>query len=227
MAPTVRAPGPGRARTEQDAGQWALRARRCSAKRPLRPAPAPAPAIVFGHNAARMEWVLHTNRDRGRTAQADPDPRPRPRRVTAKSGGQWVVSRPSATTTITRVHTVTGRTRRDTVLRAAFQLGRMGDRTPRDDCPGRPTSGSPWTQRPRQRRIPVRPGLGRITVEEAAALQSFPPGYPWQGSKTRQFRQVGCRPAAARRSCPRRSHGLAGPVAERYSKPSTGTGSRM
>jgi DNA (cytosine-5)-methyltransferase 1 len=31
----------------------------------------------------------------------------------------------------------------------------------------------------------------RITVEEAAALQSMPPWYPWQGTKTAQFRQVG------------------------------------
>jgi len=31
----------------------------------------------------------------------------------------------------------------------------------------------------------------RITPEEAAALQSFPPGYPFQGTKTAVFRQIG------------------------------------
>ncbi|MFH9648552.1 DNA cytosine methyltransferase [Streptomyces albidoflavus] len=43
-----------------------------------------------------------------------------------------------------------------------------------------------WT-----RSHPDTPESVRITVAEAAALQSFPPGYPFQGTKTKQFEQVG------------------------------------
>ena len=34
-------------------------------------------------------------------------------------------------------------------------------------------------------------GSIRVSLEEAAALQTFPPGYPFQGTKTSQFRQIG------------------------------------
>lgn len=39
-------------------------------------------------------------------------------------------------------------------------------------------------------RDPAASGV-RVTVEEAAILQTFPPDYPWRGTKTKQYQQVG------------------------------------
>jgi DNA (cytosine-5)-methyltransferase 1 len=43
--------------------------------------------------------------------------------------------------------------------------------------------GKPW------RRVP--PRLRRITVEEAAAIQTFPPGMAWAGPQSARYRQIG------------------------------------
>jgi DNA (cytosine-5)-methyltransferase 1 len=50
-------------------------------------------------------------------------------------------------------------------------------------APGYRKAGDP----PRQKT----PGSVRITVEQAGVLQSFPANWPWQGSRTKQYQQVG------------------------------------
>lgn len=80
--------------------------------------------------------------------------------------------------------------------------------TPRISTPSardRDPSWRPGDKRPSQFKNAV-----RVSVEEAAVLQGFRADYPWQGSRTRRFLQIGnavCPPvarlvvaAAARRS---------------------------
>jgi DNA (cytosine-5)-methyltransferase 1 len=55
--------------------------------------------------------------------------------------------------------------------------------------PGHKHMGDCHPDQPRTKQFDT--GSVRVTVEEASLLQSFPPGYPWQGTKTKQYQQVG------------------------------------
>lgn len=184
----------------QEAGEWALRAGN-QPHAALRPAP--APAIAFGHNAARMQWVLHTNRDQrpdGSRQTADPSTAPAPApALTGKSGGQWVLHR----------------SRGEGMLEREGRGGRR-DHPADEPAPtitgagGKPGANLTWVRERPATTVQGDPRVGRpghkdrdrgesqfaqdsvrITVQEAAILQSFPAGYPFQGSKTARFRQVG------------------------------------
>ena len=125
----------------------------------VRTADEPAPTMAFGNNAARVEWVLHTNRNQrpdGTRQTTDPHGAPAPT-LTAKSGGQWVLRRPATT------------------VCATDRIAPPGHRD-------RSSSGESQY---------ASPDTVRITVREAAVLQSFRPGYPFQGTKTAIFTQIG------------------------------------
>ncbi|MFC9495184.1 DNA cytosine methyltransferase [Streptomyces sp. NPDC056982] len=114
----------------------------------------------------RGTWILHTNRNQqpdGSRQTTDPHSAPAPT-FTAKAGGQWVLkhsNRGNATI------------RRTDEPAATLVFGHASN----------DVSWHPQT--------PAGPEPVRISVQEAAALQTFPPGYPFQGTKTRQFEQIG------------------------------------
>lgn len=114
-------------------------------------------------------WVLHTNRNQqpdGSRQTTDPHTAPAPA-FTAKSGGQWVL-----------------KSRRD----SDAWVAKEGPRENRDvDQPAPTFTGEAhrWSW------AADGPDTVRITVAEAAILQSFRPDYPFQGTKTKQFEQVG------------------------------------
>jgi DNA (cytosine-5)-methyltransferase 1 len=62
------------------------------------------------------------------------------------------------------------------------RIAPRGCKHPREGCCSK-WSGTPGLQ--------FGPGTVRVTVREAATLQTFHGDYPWQGTKTAQYRQVG------------------------------------
>jgi DNA (cytosine-5)-methyltransferase 1 len=137
-------------------------------------------------------WILHTNRDQkpdGSRQTTDPHSAPAPA-LTSKSGGQWVLkhnARANATVRTIEEPAATlhfGHARNEyewihtrpaTTVCATNRVAAPGhrDRSPK----GESQFSSPDTV--------------RITVPEASVLQSFPASYPWQGTRTKQFEQVG------------------------------------
>ena len=140
-------------------------------------------------------WVLHTNRDQrpdGSRQTADPRSAPAPA-LTAKSGGQWVVKlhcgRGSSCDADRRDHP--GDEPAPTITSAGGKAGanlswvieRPATTLQCDERLFAPHSGSKGEHQSAD--------SVRISVTEAAILQSFRADYPWQGTKTKQFQQVG------------------------------------
>ncbi|MFC9285668.1 DNA cytosine methyltransferase [Streptomyces sp. NPDC057052] len=121
-------------------------------------------------------WVLHTNRDQrpdGSRQTSDPYTAPAPS-FTAKAGGQWVLR----TGNNTMKHSRTGSRRGEGGV-VAYER-EIGEPAPTLDT----NVGNKWRLHNGEEKRP-------ITVAEATAIQTFPADYPWQGTKTKQFEQIG------------------------------------
>jgi len=125
---------------------------------------------LCGHRHPRWAYregggaVLHTNRDQrpDGSRQTRGIDAPAPA-FSAKAGGQWIFERPATTV--------------------------QGD--PRLAPPGHRyrEGGEPQFEEDALR-LSVEDAL-RLSVEDALRLQSFPADYPVQGTKTKQFEQIG------------------------------------
>jgi DNA (cytosine-5)-methyltransferase 1 len=132
----------------------------------------PAPSLSFGHNSAGWEWVVNTRQKSLKGGQRTEDykregGRPAPT-LTVQASGFWQWERPATT------------------VCADPRIPAPGYRTGEDRSltPCIPAAAAAAGDQDGTEAI-------KLTVVEALLLQGFPPDYPVQGSRTKQFEQVG------------------------------------
>lgn len=139
---------------------------------------APAPTIAFGNDAASAQWVQRSGQSvagEGRAERSVDEPS---LSIIGRTDlSSWVYERPSFTV-------VTSRRSSDGML-IGKQLA-YGE--------GRNIGGKNWVDGEvsgiDESKVPAANAC-RVSVEEAAQLQTFPVGYPWQGPRSKRYRQVG------------------------------------
>ena len=152
-------------RREREAGRWVAYVNGNQENAAVRPADEPAPTVHFGAAMNDVRWRML---GAGQTAADSAGLKPRgldepTHTVTGAATAAWVHDRPATTVCA------------DPRLSPPGWRGKPEDYT---------EDGSFVGERSMDNSV-------RVTVTEAAILQSFRPDYPWQGSKTKQYEQVG------------------------------------
>lgn len=163
----VNAPAPA---VTGSAGRWTLRAnaRENATERTI---DEPAPTITGGHDHADRAWIPPTHYN----SRGQKDGR------TGEPNRQRSVEEPAPT--------IAGESRNDSWTQDRPATTVAGD--PRVWPPGHKKNAD--DERAGREGYGDRAGTKavRVTEAEAAALQSFPPGYPFVGTKTKVFEQIG------------------------------------
>ena len=164
----------------EKARSWTLRHNN-QANATVRTLDEPAATIAAGHAAGDIRWMQGAgNAGEGRPRSIDlPAPT-----MTSKGTATWrtLDAVPAPAGAEERVNDQSG-----SEYDHSWPWGR-----PATTIAGRPLVPHPGTNANRFNGSPKSRNDGvRISVEEAATLQSFPVDYPWQGSRTDKFRQIG------------------------------------
>lgn len=193
--------GPAPTLTAKSGGQWVLRTSFGE------PAAGPKGTGTGSHGTHEMDpetrpahtvtgkskdWALH--RSRGESAERRDHPLDEPAPTITSAGGkaganlEWRLRNNSSASACERSM--------DEPAGTIFFSGRANDVRWVHGRPATTVQGDPRVGRPGHKdrdagEAQFAVDSVRITVQEAAILQSFPPGYPFQGSKTAMFRQVG------------------------------------
>jgi DNA (cytosine-5)-methyltransferase 1 len=142
----------------------------------------PAPTITAAHDRNERVWLVNNTSEKAGVRESD-EPAPTMYFGERLNKAVWTHERPATTITTTRRSSEGG------------LVGYSLDELWPDRRPATTVNGDPRISKPGHHDENTsgsqQAGAVRVTIQEAAILQSFPQGYPWQGSKTRQYSQIG------------------------------------
>ncbi len=168
--------------------RWVLRAG-ANANDIARPADEPAPTLRFGQRCNDVSWVLRSGQTVAGEGRAERPADEPGLTVTSRFDLCKWKSRP------THFDRRQGDTRSGEYVPAptigATNPGAWVTERPATTVNGDPRIAEPGRHDPEQSGSQYGEATVRVSVEEAAALQTFPPGYPWQGSLSAQYLQIG------------------------------------
>ncbi|MEA5367756.1 DNA cytosine methyltransferase [Amycolatopsis sp., V23-08] len=157
-------------------------------ERPHRPATAPGPTIRAGSGGTGTSLLVHMAPAGASSRMVEPRPITEPgHTITGKATAAWVMrNSPQCNAAERSANEPAG-----TIYGA-----RPGNMTWVHERPATTVQGDPRIGRPGHKdraggESQFEQDSVRVTVQEAAVLQSFPAGYPWQGNKSEQYRQIG------------------------------------
>ena len=170
-------------------GEWILNAGRTESQpnRALRPLDEPAPTLAFGHDSASWKWeyrpAIRTKHGFRVLDANDPAPCVKPNGPSARYDDVALIPVAENETTVSYDEAL----ERINAGNAQWWFTRPATTLVGSFCPDIVAGPGVDLTRPQQDRA----GSVRISATDALVLQSFPPDYPLQGSKTKQFQQVG------------------------------------